>query len=187
MCLDLPAKSRAAPFWNVWIIDPLKVAKACLQDPGKIRTPVAGHGGEQTHCFHDRHIGGGNLGKCILFELGPQQSLPLDDLHQHQRRPPPIVPRIPAARKIKPQSGASRRNLSPSNVALTARAAPRSRRSQEPPNTGEPRLSTYVIDGIIAGVMAIHLFASPRAKPASKRKLAIASTIMLYRMNHMTR
>src|ERR1700724_194605 len=39
----------------------LKVEKACLQNPGKIRTSVGGDRREQTHCFHDRHIGGGGL------------------------------------------------------------------------------------------------------------------------------
>ena len=32
---------------------------------------------------------------------------------------------------------------------------------QEAPDTGGLRLSTYTIDGIIAGLVAVHLFASP--------------------------
>jgi len=77
--LDLPAKCRAAPLRNVRIIDLLKVEKACLQNPGKIRTSVGGDRREQTHCFHDRHIGGGGLGKHIFFQPGLQRRLRADD------------------------------------------------------------------------------------------------------------
>jgi hypothetical protein len=177
--LDLPAKCRAPPFRNVWIIDALKVEKACLQDPGKIRTSVAGHGGEQTHCFHDRHISGSNLGKCIFFELGSQQRLPLDNLHQQQRRPPAIVPRIPAARKIKSEAGASRHGLFPSNVALRAPVAPRSQSSGDSQYRGARAVYLHHRRNH-RWRNAIHLFASPRTKPTSKgTRTAVKSSIVL--------
>src|ERR1700730_391781 len=77
--LHLPAKSRASPLRNVRIIDLLKVEKACLQNSGKMRTSVGGDRREQTHCFHDRHIGGGDLGKHIFFQSGLQRRLRADD------------------------------------------------------------------------------------------------------------
>ena len=78
---DIRADEKGRPFGPAWhgiraaLIDLLKVEKACLQNPGKIRTSVGGDRREQTHCFHDRHIGGGDLGKHIFFQLGLQRRL----------------------------------------------------------------------------------------------------------------
>lgn len=88
--LDLPAKFRASPLWNVRIIDLLKVEKACLQNPGKMRTSVGGNRREQTHCFHDRHIGSGDLGKHIFFQPGLQRRLRADDFHTNGTQATPL-------------------------------------------------------------------------------------------------
>jgi hypothetical protein len=163
--LDLPAKCRTTPFCNVWIIDPLKLEKACLENPGKIRTSVAGHRGEQTHCFHDRHIGGGNLGKCILFELGPQQRLPSTIYTSNNAGRRPSFPEY-----LRLENKALKRRQ-PAQPLLEHRCSDGPSGPAEPPVIGRlsiPGSRGYYIDGIIAGAMAIHLFASPRAEPASK-------------------
>ena len=110
--LDLPAKFRASPLRNVRIVDLLKVAKACLQNPGKIRTSVGGDRREQTHCFHNRHIGGGDLGKQIFFQPGLQRRLRAGDFQTKGTQARPLRFReYPAVGRIKSQSGSDRRNL----------------------------------------------------------------------------
>jgi hypothetical protein len=66
--LDLLEKCCAMLVQDVSMIHFLEVAKPCLENPGKIRTIVAGEQAKFGNCLYDRHRDGSYLSENIFFE-----------------------------------------------------------------------------------------------------------------------